>query len=78
MGADFYEAKLDGSAFQSCDLRRAQFSKASTEGARLAGSRLEGIRGAGGMSGVVIESDQVLPFALGVFADLGITIDDGE
>ena len=74
-GADFYEATLTASAFDSCDLTRAQFSKATVRGVRLAGSRLEGLRGAIAMSGVVLGSDQVLPMALSVFSDLGIVIE---
>jgi uncharacterized protein YjbI with pentapeptide repeats len=78
VGADFYGATLTVSGFDSCDLTGAQFSKATVGGVRLLGSRLEGVRGAIGMSGVVIGSDQVLPLALSVFSDLGIVIEHEE
>jgi uncharacterized protein YjbI with pentapeptide repeats len=74
--ADFSEAVFTSSAFVHCDLGKAEFSKASMKGARLAGSILDGLRGAGYLRGVVVGTDQVLPLALGVFADLGISISD--
>jgi uncharacterized protein YjbI with pentapeptide repeats len=74
--ADFSNAAFTASAFAFCDLRTAEFSKAAMKGTRLAGSNLEGIRGASSLRGVVVGTDQVLPLALGVFADLGIVIDD--
>ena len=74
--ADFCESVFTASAFLHCDLRNAEFSKASMKGARLAGSVLDGLRGAGYLRGVVVGTDQVLPLALGVFADLGISISD--
>ena len=74
--ADFSNAAFTSSAFTGCDLRTAEFSKASMKGTRLSGSNVEGLRGASYLRGVVVGTDQVLPLALGVFADLGIVIDD--
>ena len=74
--ADFSNTAFTSSAFAGCDLRTAEFSKASMKGTRLAGSNLEGLRGASSFRGAVVGTDQVLPLALGVFADLGIVIDD--
>jgi uncharacterized protein YjbI with pentapeptide repeats len=76
--ADFYEAVLTKSAFDGCDLRRSDFSKASVRGLRLGGSKLDGVRGAMSMGGVVVAGDQVLPLALGLFGDLGIEIQNDE
>ena len=76
--ADFYEAVLTQSALTACDLRASDFSKASVKGLRLAGSKLDGVRGAMSMAGVVVAGDQVLPLALGLFAELRIDIDNDE
>ena len=74
--ADFYEASLPGSRFQSCDLTATQLSKADLTGTRLHGSTLERIHGADGLRGVIIGSDQVVPAALAVFGTLNIVVDD--
>jgi len=74
--ADFYAAKLPSVRFSSCDLDFAQFSKADLRGARLHGSTLADVLGADSFAGVVVETEQVLPLALRVFAALGITVDD--
>ena len=76
VNADFYGATLTTTAFDSCDLTNAQFSKASAGGARLIGSTLDGVRGATALSGVVIGGEQVLPMALSMFTELGITIEN--
>ncbi|MDQ1467233.1 MAG: hypothetical protein QOH10_1648, partial [Actinomycetota bacterium] len=64
------------SVFSGCDLSRAVFTKAAMVGTRLAGSTLDGLKGASALRGVVVGSDQVLPLALGLFGDLGIVIND--
>jgi uncharacterized protein YjbI with pentapeptide repeats len=73
--ADLYEAQLTAVAFDHCDLRRAHFSAVKTDGLRLHGSDLEGVRGATSLRGAVLSPEQVLPLALSVFAELGITIE---
>jgi uncharacterized protein YjbI with pentapeptide repeats len=74
--ADFYAAKLPSVRFSSCDLALAQFSKADLHGARLHGSALADVLGADSFAGAVVETGQVLPLALRLFAALGITVDD--
>ncbi len=75
--ADFYEARLDnGAAFDRCDLTRASFDRAALAGARLGGSTLDELRGAEALAGAFIDSGQLVPVALALFAALGITIDD--
>ena len=76
VNADFTAAAFASSAFAGCNLRTAEFSKASLKGTRFAGSTLDGLRGASSLRGAVIGSDQVLPLALGVFSDMGISISD--
>ena len=76
VNADFTAAAFTSSAFAGCNLRTAEFSKASLKGTRFAGSVLDGLRGASSLRGAVIASDQVLPLALGVFSDMGISISD--
>ncbi len=74
--ADFYAAKLRSARFWSCDLALAQFSKADLHGARLHGSALADVLGAESFTGVTVETAQVLPLALRLFAALDITVDD--
>jgi uncharacterized protein YjbI with pentapeptide repeats len=76
--ADFTESTFQGSAFLACDLRRAVLTKASMRGTRLAGSNVEELIGAGALRGVIVGTDQVLPLALAVFADLGIVVRDDD
>ena len=74
--ADFYAAKLRSARFWSCDLALAQFSKADLHGALLHGSTLADVLGADSFAGVTVETGQVLPLALRLFAALDITVDD--
>ena len=76
--ADFYEAALTKSTLDGCDLRGGDFSKASVKGLRLGRSKLDGVRGAMSMGGVVVAGDQVLPLALSLFGDLRIEIQNDE
>ena len=73
--ADLYEALLTSVAFDACDLRRAHFSAVKVDGLRLHRSNLEGIRGGASLRGATVSPEQVLPLALGVFAELGIRIE---
>jgi hypothetical protein len=59
-----------------CDLARADFAKAKLTGAVLHRSRLDGVRGADALRGVVIGSDQMLPLSASLLAALGIVVDD--
>jgi uncharacterized protein YjbI with pentapeptide repeats len=75
--ADFYDSAIDGAVLWQCDLSGATFAKARATGARLHGSRLDGIGGADCLRGASFASDQVAELALPVFAALGLVIDDG-
>jgi uncharacterized protein YjbI with pentapeptide repeats len=74
--ADLYGIELAESHLTGCDLTGAELSAARLPGARLHGSVLDGVRGAEGLRGVVIDSAQVHPLALRVLAALDIEIDD--
>ena len=74
--SDFYAAGLSGARFFDCNLSGAQFSKATTTGVRFHGSTLTELKGGQALAGAVIESSQVLPVALAVLSDLGISIDE--
>ena len=74
--ADFYDATIDGGAFDDCDLRTANFASAKLDTVRFRRSNLEALRGATGLRGSAVSSEQVLPLALGLFSELGIAIDD--
>ena len=73
--AEFVGAELTGVRFDGCDLTGADFDKARIPDARLHGSTVDGIRGAGGLIRPVIEPDQVLPFSLSLFALHGVVVD---
>jgi uncharacterized protein YjbI with pentapeptide repeats len=74
--ADVYGAKFGGTPIEGCDLREVELAKADLTGCRLHGSRLEGIRSAQQLRGVVLASDQLVPAAEAVLAALGIVIED--
>ena len=77
--ADLYEAALTHVRFDSCDLRRAHFSAVKPDGVRLHESDLEGChRGALALRGAILTPEQVLPLALSVFGEMGITIERDE
>jgi len=76
--ADFYDARLQSVSFEGCDLRRAHMSGVVAREVRLHRSQLEGLRGAASLHGASITFDQVLPLALGLFNELGITVTDED
>jgi uncharacterized protein YjbI with pentapeptide repeats len=76
--ADFYEATLAQVTFDHCDLRGANVTKVSPSELRLDGSDLEGVQGATALRGATVSTEQVMPLALALFADLGIRIDHGD
>ena len=76
--ADFAGATFDTVTFDRCNLRDSDFSQATAASTRLHGSAVDGLRGASGLAGITIDTTQVTPLALGVFSELGITIDDTE
>jgi uncharacterized protein YjbI with pentapeptide repeats len=76
VGADFYSARLARVRFFDSDLTDAEFSKAEFADARLQGSKLERLRGAGYLRNVTIDSTQIIPMAMQVFGSAGIKIDD--
>jgi uncharacterized protein YjbI with pentapeptide repeats len=76
--ADFYAARFASGALRRCALADVEFSKATSDGLDLRGSRLEGIKGAGTLQGAVITSDQMVPFGIALLAALGVKVDDGD
>jgi hypothetical protein len=76
--SDFYAATLGSARFFDCDLTMAQFSRAELRGARLHGSALDDILGAESLAGVTIDSGQIVPLGLRLFAALGIEVDDNR
>jgi uncharacterized protein YjbI with pentapeptide repeats len=74
--ADGYGAKAVDVSFTDCDLTGAELSQATLTGARFLRSRLADLRGATALAGAVIDSGQIVPLALGLFAALEITVED--
>jgi uncharacterized protein YjbI with pentapeptide repeats len=74
--AEFSAGHLRSTSFFDCDLTGAEFSQVTSPGARFQGSSMIDIRGAEYLRGIVIDSNQVLPLAVRVFAGLDISVDD--
>lgn len=74
--AEFSAGRLASACFFDCDLGGADFSQALMPDARLHGSSLADIKGSEYLRDIVIDSTQVLPLALRVFAGLGIRMED--
>ena len=73
---DFYSVVLTSARFFDCDLTGADVSQARFPGGRFHGSTLLDLKGAEYLRDVGIDSSQVLPLAVGVFAGLHIRVDD--
>lgn len=73
---DFYSAQLTSTSFFDCDLTGADVAKTRFPGCRLHGSILLDLKGGEFLRDVVIDSSQVLPLAIGVFAGLNIRVED--
>jgi uncharacterized protein YjbI with pentapeptide repeats len=74
--SDFYSAHLTNTRLFDCDLTGADVTKALLPAARLHGSTLLELKGGEDLRNTVIDSAQLLPLAVGVFAGLNIRIDD--
>jgi uncharacterized protein YjbI with pentapeptide repeats len=77
-GGDLYEARLTKCNLLRCNLSDVELSKVSCDEVALHGSTLDGIRGAGGLRGLIIASDQIQPIAFPILADRTITVDDAH
>jgi uncharacterized protein YjbI with pentapeptide repeats len=75
-GAEFSSGRFAATSFFDCDLTEAEFSHVTLDGSQFHGSALADIKGASYLRDIVIDSSQVLPLALGVFAGLGIQVED--
>jgi Pentapeptide repeats (8 copies) len=75
-GAEFSAGRLASACFFDCDLGGADFSHVVMPEARLHGSSPADIRGSEYLRDIVVDSSQVLPLALRVFAGLGIRMED--
>jgi uncharacterized protein YjbI with pentapeptide repeats len=73
---DLYGAHFISTCFFDCDLRGVDVSEAKLRGARFHGSDLSAIKGGEYLRDIVIDSSQVLPLAIHVFAGLQIRVED--
>ena len=73
---DFYSAHLTSTRFFDCNLTGADVAKAKFPGSRFHGSILLEVTGGEYLRNVVIDSSQVLPLAIGLFAGLNIRVED--
>jgi uncharacterized protein YjbI with pentapeptide repeats len=75
VGIDLYRAWLTASRWHDTDLTGAQLSGAHFERARLHGSTISEVRGAGALRGSVIGPDQTVEVGLALIADAGVEIE---
>ena len=73
--AELQDANLAGVAFDGCDLTRADLTRAQCSAVGFRNSRLEDLVGATALAGTSIDSAQLVPVALSIFAALKITLD---
>jgi hypothetical protein len=73
---DLCAAHFTSACFFDCDLRGVDVSEAKLRGAKFHGSDLSEIKGGECLRDIVIDSWQVLPLAIRVFAGLGIRVED--
>jgi uncharacterized protein YjbI with pentapeptide repeats len=72
---DCAEAKLRAVTFQRCDLTALDLGKVGVEGRLdLRGSRIDGMKGVAALRNVRIGVDQVVPYAVRVFAETKVEI----
>jgi uncharacterized protein YjbI with pentapeptide repeats len=75
--ADATEATFQAVALHRCDLSGADLSKVTVEGGLdLRGSRFDALRGAAALRNVRLGTDQVVPYAVSVFAETQVVIED--
>lgn len=75
-GADFSSAGLPSVQILRSDLTGADFSQARLRGARLNGSTLVDVLGAGSLRDLTIDPSQVMALAYSLFGSLGIAVTD--
>jgi len=75
--AEFLEAVLDHVELTGCDLTEADVTRARMADVRFRSTRLDDVAGATAFAGATVDTAQVVPLALAVFAALGIRLDDG-
>lgn len=71
-------ALTGGSRFDRCDLRGADVARSRVRGVRLTGCRLDGLRGASGLAGAVVDPTELVPLGMALLAEHGIVVEDVE
>ena len=74
--AEFSAGHLAWASFFDCDLADSEWSHTHVPGGRFHGSSIGDIKGGEYLRDIVIDSSQVVPLALRVFAGLGISVND--
>ncbi len=76
VGVDAYEATFVDTRMQNVTLRNADFSKGTARGLDLRTSDVRDVRGVDGLRDVTITADQVIPYAVALFAEHGVRIEE--
>jgi uncharacterized protein YjbI with pentapeptide repeats len=77
-GSDWTGASLQDVSVSGCDLSGSVLTKASMDDVRLGSTTLHDVVGARWLGGATIDPSQLVPVALALFADLGITLEDRD
>jgi uncharacterized protein YjbI with pentapeptide repeats len=75
--SEWQRSVLTAGVVDGCDLDHADLSGARLSEVRLVRTRLDDVVGARALAGATVDSSQLVPLALAVFADLGIRLDGG-
>jgi uncharacterized protein YjbI with pentapeptide repeats len=73
---DLYGVHFTSTCFFDCDLRGVDVSGSRLEGSKFHGSDLSEIKGGEGLRDIVIDSSQILPLAIQMFAGMNIRVED--
>jgi len=73
---DLHGTRLTDAVLTRCDLAGVDLSNVTLERVRFESCRLDDLKAAPRLAGATIDSGSIIPVALGLFAALGITVDD--
>src|SRR3954470_10675708 len=73
---DLHGTRLTEAVLTRCDLAGVDLANVTLERVRFESCRLDDVKGALRLAGATIDSGSIVPVAMGLFAALGITVDD--
>ncbi len=73
---DLHGTRFTDAVLMRCDLAGIDLSNVTMERVRFESCRLDDLKAAPRLAGATIDSGSIIPVAMGLFAALGITVDD--